>query len=114
MAIAAVLFFAGCARMEMNSRMAGGNSLVATIDGGVSSTKAILVDNPGVRMQSRWQGGDCIGVFGNGASNVRFNISEADISEDGRSAEFNSAAGIPSGELVSYSPYQEGAQRRPV
>lgn len=108
MAIAAVLFFAGCARMEMNSRMAGGNSLVATIDGGVSSTKAILVDNPGVRMQSRWQGGDCIGVFGNGASNVRFNISEADISEDGRSAEFNSAAGIPSGELVSYSPYQEG------
>lgn len=107
-ASSALLFFAGCARTELNDTAAGGNSLRATIDGGVSSTKAILVDNPGVRMQAKWQGGDCIGVFGNGASNVRFCISEEDISEDGKSAEFNSGTGIPSGELVSYSPYQEG------
>lgn len=107
-AISVLFVFAGCARTELIDNTADGNSLRATIDGGVSSTKAILVDNPGIRMQAKWQGGDCIGVFGDGASNVRLSISEEDISEDGKSAEFNSGTGIPSGDLMSYSPYQEG------
>ena len=107
--ISAILIFAGCARMECVDNAGGSRYLNATIDNSTASTKAILVDNPGVRMQAKWQGGDCIGVFSGGASNIRFGISETDISEDGKSAAFHSGSEIPSGDLTSYSPYQDGA-----
>lgn len=105
--LSVVLVLAGCARMEIGDKTEG-KYLAATIDSGMSSTKAVLVDNPGVRMNAVWRGGDCIGVFGNDASNVKFSVTEADISEDGRSAEFNSGSSVPSGNLVAYSPYCAG------
>lgn len=107
-AISVILVFAGCARVEMDGN-AGGKYLEATIDGGMFATRAILVDNPGVRMQTVWQAGDSIGLFGDGAANVKFSIVEEGISQDGKSAKFNSTADIPTGELVAYSPYRDGA-----
>lgn len=108
-AIFALLALAGCSREGFRDNSFQDKSLTATIDGSVASTKAILVDNPGVRMQAKWQENDCIGIFGNGAANVKFSIAKGDISEDGKTAKFSSGETVPSGDLTSYSPYQEGA-----
>ncbi|MCQ2074717.1 MAG: fimbrillin family protein [Bacteroidaceae bacterium] len=105
--ISAILILAGCVGSEFDGN-ALGRYLEATIESGKTSTRAILIDNPGVRMQTVWQGGDCIGVFGDGVSNMKFGITEEDISEDGKSAKFSSGYDIPSGSLVSYSPYRTG------
>lgn len=103
----AAIALAGCTRSGYDAL--DSNSISATIDCGISSTKTILVDNPGVRMETRWQGGESIGIFADNADNLRLTINEADISEDGRTAEFNSASGIPSGNIIACSPYQDGA-----
>lgn len=103
----AVLSFAGCTRTDVFR--GDDDSLTATIDCGVSATKAILLDNPGIRLESRWQGGENIGVFGDGSENVMFGIADADISADGRTARFRSVSGIPEGALTALSPYMSDA-----
>ena len=100
--IIAALCLIGCARTEIFHNDEG---LTATIDCGINSTKAILIDNPGSRLESRWQTDESIGIFGDGAANVKFSISGADISLDGKTAKFKSTSGIPGGTLTAYSPY---------
>lgn len=100
------LFIIGCTRAEIFRE----DSLTATIDCGINATKAILIDNPGYRLESRWQDSESIGVFGDGASNVKFSVSGADISEDGKTAKFKTASDIPGGALTAYSPYQADAK----
>ena len=102
----AAFFLTGCAHMEIIRD----NSLAATIDCGVNATKAVLIDNPGYRLDSRWQDDESIGVFGDGASNVKFSVSGADISQDGKTAKFKTASDIPGGTLTAYSPYQADAK----
>lgn len=102
----AVLILTGCTRQETFRD----NSLTATIDCGTNATKAILIDNPGYRLDSRWQDGESIGVFGDGASNVKFNVSGADISHDGKTAKFKATSNIAEGTLAAYSPYQADAK----
>ena len=83
------------------------SSLTAVISG--SYTKSILIDNPGVRVESFWEDGDAISVSGGSVGNMRLSITAADISEDGKTAEFKSTTDIPSGELTALSPYSESA-----
>lgn len=106
MIILSALALAGCAK-EMDFEDCG-NSLFASIDNGEAVTKAALIDNPGIRLDSKWQDGEAIGVFGTSASNVSFSISASDISEDGKTAKFSSATNVPGGALTAYSPYQAG------
>lgn len=105
--IVTALASAGC--IKDNSFDNPCRTIEATIDGNVDATRAILIDNPGVRLESRWQGGESIGVFGGSAANVRFSVKDGDISTDGKTAKFNSDSDIPGGALTAYSPYQEGA-----
>lgn len=86
-----------------------GNYLQAVIANDASVTRSIVIDNPGVRMESYWTGGDRIGVFGQGSQNVVFSVTDADILKDGKVANFKSAAEIPSGELTAYHPYSAAA-----
>lgn len=102
----AALFLTGCARTEIFHD----NSLTASIDCGINTTKAILIDNPGYRLDSRWQDAESIGVFGEGASNVKFSVSGAEISADGKTAKFKATSDIPVGALTAYSPYQADAK----
>ncbi len=92
---------------ETGAPASDSNSLTAVIS--ANSTRAILIDNPGVKVQSFWEDGDAISVFGANAANTRFSITAADISEDGRTAEFKSAGDIPAGELIALSPYSADA-----
>ena len=102
----ATLFLASCARTEILCDI----SLTATIDCGANATKAILIDNPGYRLDSRWEDNESIGVFGNGASNIKLSVSGADISSNGKTAKFKATSDIPGGALTAYSPYQTDAK----
>ena len=93
-----------CMKQDMTGTPASSaNTLTAII--GNNSTKAILIDNPGVKVESFWEDGDAIGIFGTGAANMRLSITAADISENGKTAEFKSMDDIPAGDLIALSPY---------
>ncbi|MCQ2057678.1 MAG: hypothetical protein MJY75_05660 [Bacteroidaceae bacterium] len=79
--------------------------LNATLDCSAAATRAILVDNPGVRMETRWQDADSIGVYGTGVSNLKFCVASQDILNNGRTAAFRTTGSIPQGDLLAYSPY---------
>ena len=85
--------------------------LMAVMDADLAATKSILVDNPGVKLESYWQAGDEIGVYGGSSENVLFQLKAEDISSGGRTAEFRSESAIPSGRLTAYAPYQKGAKK---
>ena len=85
--------------------------LLAVMDADLAATKSILVDNPGVKLESCWQAGDEIGVFGGSAENVLFQLKAEDLSSDGKTAEFRSESAIPSGKLTAYAPYQKEAKK---
>ena len=85
--------------------------LMAVMDADLAATKSILVDNPGVKLESYWQAGDEIGVYGGSSENVLFQLKAEDISSGGRTAEFRSESTIPSGRLTAYAPYQKGAKK---
>lgn len=106
LAMAAAL--AGCAPNSLTPQT-DGPTLRGVIDADLAATKAILLDNPGIKLESFWVAGDQIGVFGNNASNVTFRVAAEDLSYDGKTAEFRTDASIPNGKLTAYSPYQEGA-----
>ncbi len=85
--------------------------LLAVMDADLAATKSILVDNPGVKLESYWQAGDEIGVYGGSAENVLFQLKAEDLSSDGKTAEFRSESAIPSGKLTAYAPYQKEAKK---
>ena len=85
------------------------NGLVATIVSSHTDTKAILLDNPGVRMESFWQADDHIGVAGSDGQVQVFSVRDSDILNDGKTAVFHSDEAVPSGQLTAFSPWQENA-----
>lgn len=89
----------------------GKGTLCAYIASDDVLTKTTLVDNPGVRMVSTWTAGDQLGIFGSGASNQRFTLDAATLSDDGKRADFKSAESVPKGALTGYYPYQSGASK---
>ena len=106
--LCALSLLCSCMRQdETGSQVTRANSLTAVISD--NSTRAILIDNPGVKVESFWEDGDAIGIFGAGAANTLLSITAADISEDGKTAEFKSTANIPAGDLIALSPYSADA-----
>ena len=85
--------------------------LLAVMDADLAATKSILVDNPGEKLESYWQAGDEIGVYGGNAENVLFQLKAEDLSSDRKTAEFQSESAIPSGKLTAYTPYQKEAKK---
>ena len=106
--IAAVALLAACAPEQLRPRT-DGEALRGVIDADLTATKAILLDNPGIRLESYWSAGDQIGVFGGSAENVQFGLKPDDLLADGKTADFRSEASIPSGKLTAYAPYQASA-----
>ncbi|MEE3375386.1 MAG: hypothetical protein VZR22_01635 [Candidatus Cryptobacteroides sp.] len=83
--------------------------LRATFDADVAVTKSILIDNPGVKLESFWEAGEQIGVFGGNVGNALFTLMAEDLSYDRKTADFTTDGTIPAGKLTAYSPYQKGA-----
>ena len=83
--IASLLLLAAvsCAREILPEESAGDtNAILATIVS--DETKAILLDNPGVRMESFWVAGEQIGVSGSDGAAVSFSVAAQDISPAGK------------------------------
>ena len=74
--------------------------LRATFDADVAVTKSILVDNPGVKLESFWEAGEQIGVFGGNSGNVLFTLKAEDLSYDRKTADFTTGGSIPAGRLT--------------
>ena len=69
-------------------------------------TRALLLDSPGYKMESRWVQGDKLGVYGDkSGSNVLYEVSESQISYGGRTATFITGGQVPQGQLIAYYPY---------
>lgn len=109
--ISFVLALASCAREPFEPQPLESNVLRASLvrEKG-TSTKTQTLDNPGIRMETRWAEGDQIGVWGSqSGSNVLYEVEPADISYGGRSALFYGKENIPKGALTAVYPYQENA-----
>ena len=84
-------------------------AITATIAADGPQTRAVLMDNPGVRMESYWSAGDKIGLAGSDGAVKAFQVAASDISADGKSAVFRSEENVPAGNITVFFPYQEGA-----
>ena len=77
--------------------------LTATIADDESVTRSIVIDNPGVCLESFWTENDQLGIFGEGSDNVAYRIDASSITNDGRKATFHSTASVPSGNITTFS-----------
>ena len=105
---ALLLAITACVREPM-APVQESHAITASIAADGPQTRAILIDNPGVRMESYWAAGDRIGLAGSDGAVKAFQVSASDISADGKSAVFRSEETVPSGNLTAFFPYQEGA-----
>jgi hypothetical protein len=103
------LFGLAACVQEMTPPVQESHAITASIAQDGPQTRAILLDNPGVRMESYWSAGDIIGIAGSDGAVKAFQVSAADISDDGRTAVFRSSDAVPSGNITAFFPYQEGA-----
>lgn len=105
------LLITACSEQEtINSvNSLGGETLHATISEDKAATRSIVIDNPGVKLETFWDTGDIIGVSGSASQNVKFTIAEGTISANGKSADFKTTSDTPTGDLVAYYPYNEKA-----
>lgn len=105
------LLITACSEQEaMNSvNSFGGEALHATISEDKAATRSIVIDNPGVKLETFWDTGDIIAVSGSSTQNVKFTIAEGTISANGKSADFKTTSDTPTGDLVAYYPYDEKA-----
>ena len=105
------LLATACTEQEQTTPQGDPTSLRVTISDDEAATRSIVIDNPGIKLESFWKGNDKIGVFGTSAQNVVFSVSEASISADGKTADFNSTYGLPTGPLTAYYPYISNASQ---
>ena len=99
-----------CAREQMDQLSEPDRfELTATIAPDGPETRTILMDNPGVRMQTSWAAGDAIGIFTSSGDSFTMSVSEGDITNNGRTAVFRSSSAIPSGAISAYYPAISGA-----
>jgi len=108
--ILAAALFAGCVPQSMDPGLRQ-ERLRGVMDADLAVTKSILVDNPGVKMESLWEAGDQIGVFGGSTENALFTLKAEDLSKDRKTADFSTDGTIPSGKLTAYAPYQKDAKK---
>ena len=79
--LAAALLSLSCVREDM-PQADSASGLLCRIEGGIPATKTILKDDPGVRMVSKWQSEDAVGIFSDNASNLQYRIVASSISGD--------------------------------
>lgn len=101
----------GCMEEDYFSLNEGNQRLSASIIEEDSNTRVILNDDTTNRkVEVCWTSGDAIGVFGTErGANIRYQTNENSISEDGKTAVFESNDSVPKGLLYAYYPYQEDA-----
>ena len=106
-----VLSIATSCKQELEGTVfsAPSEGLTATIADDESVTRSIVIDNPGVCLESFWTENDQLGIFGEGSDNVAYRIDASSITNDGRKATFHSTASVPSGNITAYFPYQSNA-----
>ena len=107
----AALFIATSCKQELEetASTAPSEGLTATISDDESVTRSIVIDNPGVCLESFWTENDQLGIFGEGSENAAYQIDATSITNDGRKATFHSTTSTPSGDITAYFPYQENA-----
>lgn len=106
-AVTGLLTIASCEREPMGTRLEPAPDsfqLTATIAPDGPETRTILLDNPGVRMQTRWAAADAIGLFSSSGEAFSLNLTASDISDDGKTAVFRSSSALPSGTLTAFYP----------
>ncbi len=108
-ALVVLALLAGCARESMDNLSPESHSILAVIEKDLPETRTVTIDNPGVRISTHWQAGDRIGVLGKSGGPAEFSVASNDISADGKSANFRSETSVPSGSLLAFYPWHEGA-----
>ena len=111
MLLVMLLAVVGCSEDIDSSSATVRGGLTVTISNDAAITRSIVIDNPGIQLASYWKEGDRIGVFGTQGTNSLFAIQQETIADDGHTAKFQSADGIPEGNLLAYYPYMENAVR---
>lgn len=106
---ASALLTTACSEQESAPVVSDPTVLHTTIADDQAVTRSIVLDNPGIKLESFWQSGDRIGVFGPSGQNIMFSIAESSISSDGKSADFRTVTDIPAGDLQAYYPYSSTA-----
>lgn len=83
--------------------------LVATIAPDGPQTRTILMDNPGVRVETRWAASDAITIFGPSGERQTLSVAADDIGESGKTAIFRSATALPAGAMSALYPADANA-----
>ena len=114
--IIVLLTLCGCAREQLEKEPSSpndGRSLTVSMSREKRpASKALLLDSPGLRMDSRWAEGDRLGVWGEtSGENVLYEVTADNIEYSGRTAVFVTGGKVPEGSLTAYYPYSEGVSR---
>ena len=105
--LAALLVFtlAACNREPMQDSLDGdAYELIATIAPDGPQTRTILMDNPGVRVETTWAAGDAITIFGPSGECMTLNVAYGDIIDSGKSTILRSSTALPSGNITALYP----------
>lgn len=69
-----------------------------------AQTRTILMDNPGVRVETYWSYDDAITVMGSSGESLVLSLTDGEISGDRKTAIFNSSTALPSGNVSALYP----------
>ena len=98
-----------CSEQDAVTRTNESSALRITISDDKAATRTIVIDNPGIMLETFWNAGDKIGVFGSNGQNVSFEVASETISQNGKTADFKTTSAIPTGNLTAYYPYDASA-----
>lgn len=83
--------------------------LTASIAADGPQTRTVLIDNPGVRVETYWTPGDAISIFTPSGENRILYVDYDNIGDNGKTAIFHTYEGFPSGSLSALYPADENA-----
>ena len=98
-----------CSEQEATTTLNDSSTLRITISDDQAATRTIVIDNPGIALETFWNAGDKIGVFGTNGQNISFEVAAEAISQNGKTADFKTTSAIPTGDLTAYYPYDANA-----
>lgn len=98
-----------CSEQEAATTLNDSSTLRITISDDQAATRTIVIDNPGIALETFWNAGDKIGVFGTNGQNISFEVAAEAISQNGKTADFKTTSAIPTGDLTAYYPYDANA-----
>ncbi len=102
--------FAACTSEPAPSGSSIVYELTASIAPDGPQTRTILIDNPGVRVESFWTFGDAISLFTSSGENLTLFVDYENIGDGGKTALFHSYEGFPSGNLSALYPADKNAK----